>query len=544
MFPRGEREVDDRPVDRQGAAAVLRPRRHRGWLGVIPIVSLVSALLIAYWSGIAAGPRLSVCGDAVPGAAMMVVGNGFNASTWVQLQWDGSAAGLSRVRTSNQDTLGTSLMIPANATPGPHLVGAGTLPEREGLGVPAATAVVLASAEVMVLDPAAPMALGPGPATDPTQIAAFTPSAAPTFTPSAAPTPTPQPGIPGVYGPAIGMDSLNNTRVGGPEAISTSYRFRASTSSKLNSIRIYVVGPTHAGYGAGTGGTWQVSVRADDGTPNHAPSDTVLATTTFKPVDGLPVISWSSPASLTFGQLYHIVFENIDPNPETNYASVDGVFMYQPTAPRQAAFSDVDWGQPMRYASGAWSDRSDTVPIMGLDYANGVTAGLGYMEVWVRSPASISGNAEVREAFTVSGPNRAVSSFSVRLMRISGTSPLTVRLETSGGTLIEQGTISATDVAVGTPGDHAGSGHATWETYTFDSPRTLVSGEGYNVVLSTASDTVYSIFVIRKGTSHGFSPTTYFSDGHAQCTTGASWGPFRQDGGGALDQGDLQFYFR
>lgn len=350
--------------------------------------------------------------------------------------------------------------------------------------------------------------------------------------------------VSGLYGPGIGMDSLNNTQVGGPNNVSTSYRFRAATSSMLNSVRVYIIGPTHAGYGAGTGGTWQVTVQADDGTADHAPSGTVLATTSFQPVDDFPVISWSSPATLAAGQLYHVVFKNVDPDPTANYASVDGIFMYQPTVPRQAAFSDVDWGQPMRSGTGTWSDRPNTVPIMQLNYANGVTDGLGYMEVWVRSAKSISGSAMAREAFTVSGPNRAVSSVSVRLMRISGSSPLTVRLETSGGTLIEQGTIPASEIAVGTPGDHGGSGHATWETYTFDTPRTLVSGQSYNVVLAAPSDTVYSIFVIRKGSSWGFSPTTYFGNGRAQYTTGSSWGPFTQDGGGALDQGDLQFYFR
>ena len=243
-----------------------------------------------------------------------------------------------------------------------------------------------------------------------------------------------------------------------------------------------------------------------------------------------------SPATLAAGQLYHVVFKNVDPNPTANYASLDGVFMFQPTSPRQAAFSDVDWGQPTRSGSGAWADQSSTVPIMQLNYANGVTGGLGYMEVWVRSYKSISGSAKAREAFTVSGSNRAVSSFSVRLTRISGSSPLTVRLETSAGTLVEQGSIAASQIAIGT--------HATWETYTFDTPRTLVSGQSYNVVLSAPSDTAYSIFVIREGSSWGFNPTTYFGDGHAQYATGSSWGAFTRDGGGALDQGDLQFYFR
>jgi hypothetical protein len=271
----------------------------------------------------------------------------------------------------------------------------------------------------------------------------------------------------------------------------------------------------------------------------------VLATTIYRPTsDALPLISWTSPAVLTVGQLYHVVFVNIDPSPAVNYASLDGVFMYQSTSPRQPAFDDVDWGQPLRYGTGTWFDRSSTVPIMQLNYANGVVGGLGYMEVWVRSYKSISGSGMAREAFTVSGQSRLVSSFSVRLMRIGGSSPLTVRLETAAGTVVEQGTIPATSIPVGVPGDHGGTGHATWVTYAFSAPRTLAAGQSYNVVLTAPSDTVYSVFVIRKGVDYSYGRATYFGDGHAQYNSGTGWGPFTQDGGPALDEGDLQFYFR
>lgn len=367
------------------------------------------------------------------------------------------------------------------------------------------------------------------------------PSPAPAPTPTPAPTQAP---VSGVYGSAIGMDSLNNTEVGGPSAQATSYRFRATTSSLLSSVRVYIMGPENAGYGAGTGGTWEVTVRPDDGTAAHAPAAAVLARTTFVPKTGLPLVTFPQPASLTAGRLYHVVFRNIDPDPVHNFASLNGVFMYQPTSPRQPAFSDVDWGQPLSTNGGPWADRSSTVPIMQLNYADGTAAGLGYMEVWVRSYQSISGGSTVREAFTVSGPSRSASSFTVRLMRVSGSSPLTVRLETSAGGLVEQGQVAASAIPLGTPGDHGGGGHAAWVTYTFSQPRTLAAGQSYNVVLSAPSDTTYSIFVIRKGVEYHFSPPTYFADGHAQVNTGSGWGPFTQDGGPRLDEGDLQFYFR
>jgi hypothetical protein len=350
---------------------------------------------------------------------------------------------------------------------------------------------------------------------------------------------------PGPYGSCVGGDGLNNTIIGGPEHVSSSYRFRATTTSALASIRIYVIGPAYSGYGAGTGGTFEATVQTDDGSSSHGPSGTVLATTTFRPTADFPLVTWTRPAALAAGTLYHVVFRNVDPDPVANYASLDGIFMYQPTSPRQPGFTDTDWGQPMRSGSGPWSDRTNTVPIMQLNYANGVTAGSGYMETWVRSPKTVSGSAKARESFTVSGASRSVSSFSVRLMRLAGSSPLSIRLETAGGTLVEQGTIAAADIEVGIPGDHGGTGHATWETWTFAAPRTLAASQAYNVVLSTAADTSYSVFAVRKGTSYGFAPSTVFADGHAQYTTnGTTWGAFTQDGGGALDQGDLQFCFR
>ena len=189
MFWDGDRWVDDRPLNRQGSPVPLRPRRRlRRWLVAIAIVVLVPALLIPFWPVSAAGPRLTVGGNAVPGASLTVVGDGFDARLWIQLLWDGSAAGMPTVRTSGQGTFGTSLKIPTNAAPGPHLVGAGVSSSR-GRGVaPAATTAALASATVMVLDPAAAPTLV---VTDPTQTVPSDPTQ--TVTPAPTQTATPDP---------------------------------------------------------------------------------------------------------------------------------------------------------------------------------------------------------------------------------------------------------------------------------------------------------------------------------------------------------------
>ena len=356
-----------------------------------------------------------------------------------------------------------------------------------------------------------------------------------------APPPTATAGSPLVYGSAIGMDSLNNTQIGGSAASEVSYRFRALASGALQSVRVYVIGPNHDGYGAGTGGTWRVTVQPDDGTPAHAPTGTVLATSTLAhPADGFPLISFAAPATLVAGGLYHLVFRNVDPDPAANYASLDGVFMYRPTVPRQPRLADVDWGQLRRDGGGSWSTAADTIPIAVLTYADGATQGLGYMEVWVYEAQSISSAAEAREAFTVGGGDRTVSAVTVRLNRVAGSSPLTVRLETGSGTLVEQGTIPAAAFPVAGQGRGRG---ATWVTLAFRSSHLLADGQAYHLVLSAPADTTYSIFVIRKGARYGFPSATYFADGHAQYNPGSGWGPFTSGDGRLLDEADLQFYF-
>ncbi len=190
--------------------------------------------------------------------------------------------------------------------------------------------------------------------------------------------------------------------------------------------------------------------------------------------------------------------------------SVDGLFVFDETARWQPAFTNTDWANLARHDGGAWSaDRGagwgTITPIMQLDYANGTHDGLGYMEVWVRSARDISGSRKVREVFTVSGSDRKVSSVSVRLKRTSGSSPLQVRLERSDGTLVEQGSIPASAIALSSASTDGGS---TWATLRFAAPRTLASGQGYRLVLTSPSDTTYSIFVIRKGIHYHYRPTT------------------------------------
>src|SRR5207237_608309 len=100
-----------------------------------------------------------------------------------------------------------------------------------------------------------------------------------TFTTLALSPPPPPTSNPPLDPVGINADTLGNTQIGGTNNSSTSktsYRFRAGQSANLTSIRVYFV-TGHSGYSGGTGGKIEVTLQTDDGTTNHAPSGTILA---------------------------------------------------------------------------------------------------------------------------------------------------------------------------------------------------------------------------------------------------------------------------
>jgi hypothetical protein len=353
------------------------------------------------------------------------------------------------------------------------------------------------------------------------------------------------------HGPGIAGDTLNNHQV---STTDVDYRFRAATTGAVNSLLWYDISTIHscppAGgqtYGCGNGGIMHICIQTDDGTANHLASGTNLAcaddASPLNPA-ALRTISFPSPPTLTAGTLYHIHWHNTASDPVNNFTSVDANYAWDATTPRQQTISDTD----LAVFRGTTLQPHDT-PIFQLTYANGTQQGQGYMEYWVTSAPLISGSTWVREQFTASGGDKVVSSISLRMKRDqsnnSGTSPLTVRLETGAGTLIEQGTIPATAFPVGTRTDDVNN-HNAWGTYTFSTPRTLTSGQSYHVVLSSPSDTTYVAQPIRKGSSYGFVAPAIFTDGYGQYSTngGSSWSGFDQAGGSTnRTDADVQFYF-
>jgi hypothetical protein len=343
------------------------------------------------------------------------------------------------------------------------------------------------------------------------------------------------------YGSGASADALANTVLGGTSRTSASYRFQARHASTLEAIRVFFIWSlVKTGYQAGDGGSIRVDLEADDGTAAHLPTGVSLASLNYGDIlaqnDNYPRLEFPAPATLKGGGIYHLVFTNVDPSPAVNYVSLDSLFTDAQTAPMQPGCSDATWAVLLRAGAGAWKPRPGFTPVLELDYGDGGTQGNGYMEVWSTNPKTVSGPAMVRETFTVSGPSRTFSAVRVRLQRVAGTSPLTVRVEEADGTLVDQGTVAAARVL---------QGISDWATVTFPLSHALATGVSYHLVLSAPADTQYSLYPIRKGKDKGFSNYTFFPDGHAQFTTSGSagWTGWDMWGTPDLATGDLQFLF-
>lgn len=362
----------------------------------------------------------------------------------------------------------------------------------------------------------------------------------------AAPAPPPAPATSTYYGPGIGSDSLGNTTIG-PNQNKLSYRIRVQHTGYISAVQPYLI-MDHTGYWGGTSGSISVSIQTDDGSSSHNPSGQKLTSSLLTNPDAVPTptryfptFTFSAPAAVTAGEIYHIVFENPDPNPTVNFVSVDALYQAAAPVPSQPTMSDTDCAVLLfsNYSveGTIWKPRQGYTPVLQLDYEDGFTQGLGYMEVWVGAPQTISGTASVREAFTVSGTSRTVSAMAIRVARLSGSAALTMRLESGDGTLIEEGEVAATSVPLNSSATYV------WANYRFSSPHTLAIGQSYHLVLQSPASTVYQAFPIRKGLSYGYNKSTFFSDGFAQFLQAGAWVGWTQWGVTNRTDSDLQFYF-
>ncbi len=348
-----------------------------------------------------------------------------------------------------------------------------------------------------------------------------------------------------VYGPSFGADAIANINIGGDENIAVAYRFVSDNNSTLVAFRPHMKAAGNSGYSGGTYGTIRASIRTDN---NGYPSGTSLASTDFVYDANWPEIPFSSPATLTKGTAYHIVFTNIDPDPTVNFFSLNHMFRFTATTPQHPNRDDNNWhvtmsrnGSAWGPVSGGWGSDNTYSPDIDLRFGNGSHQGQGYIDVDTANGCIISGsNSMCREGIVVSGGDKTVTGVGVRIAKTSGNGKLVVRLEDQNGSLIDSVSMSVSSVPVFNR--EADSEAGRWINGSFSQARTLVNGSTYYLRLSTDNNTSLWTRGIQGGVSWpGFHPSTVFTDGFMQYTTngGSSWDYIP---GLGEEDGDLQFY--
>lgn len=350
---------------------------------------------------------------------------------------------------------------------------------------------------------------------------------------------------PAYYGLPWNADSLDNLEIGftGNSSVRrVAFRFRAPTTSTVSSLTFAVA--YGSGYSAGTGGSVKVALQADDGTGNHFPTGTDIASVTNVTANGTAdteqFVTWTfgSPPSVTKGTIYHFVMTNTDGSPTTNWVSFDGTYNNPTGAPTQAqpTIPDTDW-YCLRYDSGTWTKQAQVSPspvevIFGDGTHMGQSVGYTPVNAAVRNVGGT--NNAVRIKF-VPSQTITIKKMWARLYRQSSTSqPLSYLLKNNSGTTIGSGTVAALSFPSATAG--AAPSVGTWNSVSLSPSVTLLAGSTYTFELwSTAETTFYQAYPLQtqsEFTTSAWSPPptvdatqNAFNDGHWEYTTnaGGTW---------------------
>jgi hypothetical protein len=347
-------------------------------------------------------------------------------------------------------------------------------------------------------------------------------------------------------GSFVQADALGNSHIGGPGRAALAFRFRATWTGSVATARFYVIRNVRGrtGYSGGTGGILRVAVHKDSGGRRHVPRGRPLATATLKPAaNGFwPRVRFNKPARVANGRLYHLVFTNVDREPERNYVSINALFSESRSGPAPAVPDGlaVLAGTP-RGGGGQirWHPRGDAgehyLPIVDVAGSRrGQHAGSGYMEVWGETAKPVGGKAMVRQLLrTPGGRKTRIRGAWLRVRRSSGTrSPLVLRIERPGGKALASAAVAPGKVPTTQPG---------WVYARFASPTSPAPDTDLALRASAESASAYRVFPVRKGTEFGFDRSTVLEGGYAQFTDGSGWVGWDQWGNQDQRNSDLQF---
>lgn len=354
-----------------------------------------------------------------------------------------------------------------------------------------------------------------------------------------------------LYGPGIfNQNALANTIVGtaGSTDRVVSNRFRATVSGHLNSVRLYW--QPGKGYSSGNGGQIRIRLMPDDGSGNHRPNlnSAPLASTVYVPgasktSRGKPIfdeIRITSHQAIRAGQIYHLVLDNVDRAPGSNYISSNNAITVAGNGRPARWHSPTDWGTLLghrRPGSGhvhKWEDLTRDgsrgnfyIPILQMRLSNGQSQGVSNMEGGSVDPKLVftaTASKPVRERFTPRS-NKRVAALSFATAASVGGSLRWRIME--GGSTLATGWVTSSRPNYKIHRTRNGTPLAGQIWYDVDMPKgktiLLRAGRTYDIEFHPEGKSQWKFADHRNGSHHGFSWPAAFTESHAQHRRNGKW---------------------
>jgi len=253
-----------------------------------------------------------------------------------------------------------------------------------------------------------------------------------------------------------------------------------------------------SGYGSGTYGIYNFELQSN-GSGNYPSGNIIAKTYNVNPntaMDNITDGAFHFPisASLTAGQIYHLVIYNVDPNYSTNWSSPNGlmteVLPWTGTGNRACYYSSGSW-KPYGSTNSPWntsgsnSVNAEHIPTM-LTWSDGTNTGDPYYSASLSSSARIYGSSRAGEYILWDKPTTSISKIGVSVKKNGSAGALVYHLDTASGSSLATGTMNTSSMS---------GSYQNWVYATLPSTVTLTQGQAYKLWFespSSSSSTGYS----------------------------------------------------